>query len=131
MNVRTKFLIAVLGSAALLAARPGATFTLVERNGVDAHMTLSQAAFCDGSARTRLEPGAYDLRVSTFADGSVRAVFFQGGVRKGETRAIHAPGSNQILIGLLVPAVQKAREAAAPPAHKAPDTVPGSSKIKN
>ncbi|HTS01616.1 MAG TPA: hypothetical protein VMN04_03775 [Thermoanaerobaculia bacterium] len=106
MNVRTKFLVGALGAAALLTARPGATFTLVEKNSFDAHLTLSQAAFCDGSVRTRLEPGAYDVHVSTMGDGSVRGVVIQGGIRKGETRVVSQPGSNQILIGLLLPAVQ-------------------------
>ena len=54
MNIRRNFLIALLGAATLLTARPGATFTMIEKNAVDAHMTLSQAAFCDGSVRTRL-----------------------------------------------------------------------------
>jgi hypothetical protein len=106
MKAHTKFLIAIVGLAVLVTARPGATFTLVEKSGFDARLTLSQAGFCDGSVRTRLEPGTYDVRVSTFADGSVRAILSQGGVRKGETRVIAAPGANQILIGLLLPAVQ-------------------------
>jgi hypothetical protein len=107
MKTRTKFLAGFLGLAALVAARPGATFTLVEKNSFDAHLTLSQAAFCDGSVRTRLEPGAYDAHVSTLADGSVHAILLQGNVRKGETRAVSAPGTNSVLIALLVPAVQK------------------------
>ena len=105
MKVRTKLPLAVLGLAALFTARPGATFTLVEKSGFNAHMTLSQTGFCDGSVRTRLEPGAYDVRVSTFADGSVHAVLSQGGIRKGETRAVSAPGTNEVLIGLLLPAI--------------------------
>jgi hypothetical protein len=44
---------------------------------------------------------------------------------------IDGEGQNQILIGLLLPAVQKAREAAVPPAQHAPVAAPGSSKIKN
>ncbi|MBK9063363.1 MAG: hypothetical protein IPL89_09240 [Acidobacteria bacterium] len=106
MKARTKFLIAVIGLAALFTARPGATFSLVEKSGFDARLTVSQAGFCDGSVRTRIEPGAYDVHVSTFADGSVRATLSQGGVRKGETRAIASPGSNEVLIGLLLPAVR-------------------------
>jgi hypothetical protein len=105
MNVRTKLLIAALGLAAALTMRPGAALA-AEKKAIDARLTLSQAGFCDGSVRTRLEPGTYDVHVATSADGSVRATLSQGGVRKGETRAIAAPGSNEILIGLLLPAIQ-------------------------
>jgi hypothetical protein len=113
------------------------------RGAFDVRVTLTQAVLCDGSVR--LAPGAYDVHVKSAGDGSVRAGFFQGGVKKGESRGIiavrkastekspslaslgfssnspsslrpdgqklsleiGAPGSNQILIGLLVPAVQK------------------------
>jgi hypothetical protein len=129
MKVRTKLPLAVLGLAALFTARPGATFTLLEKSGFNAHMTLSQTGFCDGSVRTRLEPGAYDVRVSTFADGSVRAILSQGGVRKGETRAVSAPGTNEVLIGLLLPAVQV--PAVQLPAVQRPAGAQDSTKIKN
>lgn len=105
MKTRTKVLTALLGLAALVAALPGATFTLVERT---ATLTLAQAAFCDGSVRTPLQPGTYDVKLSKTGDGSFHAVLMQGGARRGETRAITAPGTDQILIGLLLPAVQKA-----------------------
>ncbi len=129
MKVRTKFLAAVLGLAALFTARPGATFTMVEKSGFNAHMTLSQTGFCDGSVRTRLEPGAYDVRVSTFADGSVHAVLSQRGIQKGETRAVRGPGNNEVLIGLLLPAVQV--PAVQLPAIQKPAGAADSTKIKN
>lgn len=106
MKIRRNLAVAALVTTALFTARPGAPFTLVEKNSFQATLTLSQAALCDGSVRTRLEPGAYDVHGSKQADGAIIAVLFQGGVRKGETRAFSAPGSNQILIGLLLPAVQ-------------------------
>lgn len=106
MNARTKSVIGVLGIAAAFAAHPGATFAAGEKSGGDARLSLSQAGFCDGSVRSRLEPGTYDVHFATSADGSVRATLSQGGVRKCETRAIAAPGSNEVLIGLLLPAVQ-------------------------
>ena len=80
---------------------------MVEHGQVGAHLKLSQVAFCDGSVRTRLEPGEYDLQITTLADGSARAVFFHGGDKKCETRAVSTPGTKEILIGLLLPAVQK------------------------
>jgi hypothetical protein len=127
MRTRTKVLTALLGLSALVAALPGATFTLVEKS---ATLTLSQVAFCDGSVRTQLQPGTYDVKLTKADEGSFHATLLQGGVRKGETRAINAPGSDQILIGLLLPAVQKVREAAAPPAQPAGVAAPGT-KIKN
>ncbi len=129
MRLRTRFLVAALGLAAFFTARPGAPFVLLEKSGFNAHMTLSQAGFCDGSVRTRLEPGAYDVRVSTFADGSVHAILSQGGVRKGETRAVSAPGTNEVLIGLLLPAVQV--PAVQLPAVQRPAGAADGTKIKN
>jgi hypothetical protein len=116
MKIRRTLAVAALLTTALFTARPGAPFTLIEKNSFEATLTLSQAGFCDGSVRTPLQPGTYDVHGSRQADGAIIAVLFQGGVRKGETRAFAAPGSNQILIGLLLPAVQRVREAAAPPA---------------
>ena len=116
MNVRRGIAATALLATALLTARPGAPFTLVEKNSFQGNITLAQAGFCDGSVRTRLEPGAYDIHFSKQADGAIIAVLFQGGVRKGETRAFSTPGSNQILIGLLLPAVQRIAPANDPSA---------------
>ena len=49
MKIRRTLAAAALLTTALLTARPGAPFTLVEKNSFDATLTLSQAAFCDGS----------------------------------------------------------------------------------
>ncbi len=114
MNVRRGIAATALVAATLLTARPGATFTLVEKNSFEGNITLAQAAFCDGSVRTRLEPGRYDLHFTKQADGSIIVVCFQGGVRKGETRGFAGPG-NEILIGLLLPAVQKPAAPAGQP----------------
>lgn len=108
----------------------------------DLQVKLSQPAFADGSVK--LAPGTYDVHFTTSADGSVRAGFFQRGVKIGEAHGIiavrkaggerahtfqslgfgpssptalrsegrklfldvGAPGTNQITIGLLLPAVQ-------------------------
>jgi hypothetical protein len=82
---------AALFVATLLAsAAPLAAFTLVERGATfSTHVTLQQAALCDGSVK--LAPGTYKLDVASMGDGSVRASFFDSTGRKaGEARGIIA-----------------------------------------
>jgi hypothetical protein len=143
MKSRLVLAAGALAAVLVLSAVPAPASVIDYRGAFDVRVTLTQAVLCDGSVR--LAPGAYDVHVKSAGDGSVRAGFFQGGVKKGETRGIiavrragpekspslaslgfssnspsslrpdgqklsleiGAPGSNQILIGLLVPAVQK------------------------
>jgi hypothetical protein len=144
MNTRARFLPTAFAAAILLVVGPAraALFDFDARSALDLQVTLSRPALADRGAK--LAPGVYDVHVTTSADGSVHADFFQQGVKRGEARGIiavrkaggerthtfqslgfsrtspstfrpegqklsfevGAPGSNQILIGLLLPAVQ-------------------------
>ena len=72
----------------LSAALPVRASLFDSRAFVDVKVTLTQPALCDGSVK--LAPGSYDVHLTTTADGSVQAVFFQGGVKRGEARGIIA-----------------------------------------
>ncbi len=151
-SLRSAALAAALAVSTALSAAP----TAVERSAVvvqgglrfDKQIVLGQAFLCDGSVR--LEKGTYDVKFESLPGNKVRATFFQGGIRKGESQGIiiigganagpgggphtqahrfgnvafgpeygfqqgagkmdlvvGGQGQNQILIGLLLPAVQK------------------------
>jgi hypothetical protein len=137
----------VAGIALALPVSPASGFTLVERGGPGKLLfrtviAIDRAMMCDGSHK--LPAGRYDVEVSSFGDGSVRAKFMQGGaeqctavgrLRRGapnvnaqqfhfeprgrqEILEIGSPGMDQVLIGLLLPAVQL-------PAVQAPGTKAG------
>lgn len=86
MNARRKFLSAVLAAALVLVARPGRAGDA--RSYLELKVKLTQPALADGSVK--LAPGTYDVQVTRSADGSVRAGFFQGGMKRGEARGIIA-----------------------------------------
>ena len=138
-----KMRLGFLGTLALAAvvglvpvARQASGFTLVEKGGQGTLLfrtiiAIDQAMMCDGSHK--LPAGRYDVEVYSLGDGSVRAVFSQGGAQKGtatgrlergrpnvnaqqvvfepqgqrEILQIGSPGMDRVLIGLLLPAVQK------------------------
>ena len=86
-----KKVLALAAAVALLtSASPVAAFTLIERGSTfSTHVTLQQAALCDGSVK--LAPGAYKVDISSMGDGSVRASFFdRTGAKIGEAHGIIA-----------------------------------------
>jgi hypothetical protein len=128
-------LVAVVGLVPV--ARQASAFTLVERGGQGTLLfrtiiAIDKAVITDGTHQ--LAPGRYDVEVFAMGDGSVRAVFSQGGAQKGaatgrlergrpnvnaqqvvfqpqgqsEILEIGSPGMDRVLFGLLLPAVQKA-----------------------
>jgi hypothetical protein len=130
--------IALAAGVALIALpRASSGFTLLEHQTLfRTTLTVDQAAMCDASHK--LPAGKYDVVAVLMADGSVRATFSQGGTEvctangklergapKVDIAIIHpathgrrfdltigAPGADRVLIGLLLPAVQKVRGSA-------------------
>jgi len=89
-------------AAFLVIASPLSAFVLIESVGNQqkvmvargdsfrvVHVRLAQVALCDGSVK--LQPGEYNVGVSSMGDGSVRASFFDlTGRKAGEANGIIA-----------------------------------------
>jgi hypothetical protein len=73
---------AALATLLLAGVAAAALFDFDVRSALDLKVTLGQPAWIDGSVK--LAPGAYDVHLTTAADGAVRASFLQRGVKRGE-----------------------------------------------
>jgi hypothetical protein len=98
MKIRPSVIAAAFGAAVLLhpsSATADAGNSMMPAVGarLDRSVHLEQDAV--GSDGKSLPKGTYDLKIESLGKGNVKVSFFQGGVRKGETKGVIVMGETQ------------------------------------